>query len=462
MPDLSALTLEAALDLVRQLLEANGELQAKVLTLEQQNADLQREIAGLRSPPGGGAGATAKPDWVKANRPPRPPDKEKRKKREQAFVRLKQPPTRVEVHAVERCPDCDRKLEGGWVHRTREVIEIPAVPVEIIEHVLLARRCGVCAKRHVPRLDLSSVVVGKHRVGVRLMSFIGWLHEIGRMPIRRIQSLLMVLYGLHLSAGEICEVLHTLAKKGEPAYGDLQKAVQAHPFVHADETGWREDGVNGYLWSFSTPTVRFFVHDKSRSHEVPERVLGADWKGILCSDFYSGYYYHPGLHQRCWVHFSRDLKALKEKHPDDLGVSRWVDGVLDIYHRAKHYQNGDPRQRVKAREQYQSELAGLAEPYARSDCPQRVLAERAVRFLPELFTFVEHPDVPPDNNAAERAIRPSVIARKVSGGTRSDAGSKTRSVLMSLYATWQAQGRNVLAACQAMLAGKPQPAAGDA
>lgn len=458
MSNVSSLTLDAAVELVQKLLDANAELQAKVLTLSQENQDLRQEVANLRSKLGGGCMIPpVKPAFVKANRPKR--EAKERKKRDQAFVRPKERPTQIQVHAVEHCPDCDRKLEAGWVHRTRQIIEIPAVPAEIIDHVLLARWCGVCGKRHVPQPDLSSVVVGKHRVGVRLMSFIGWLREVGRMPIRRIQALLQALYGLHLSSGEICEVLHTLAEKGKPLYDTLRESVRAHPFVHADETGWREDGVNGYLWSFSTPTVRFFVYDKSRSHEVPERILGSDFKGILCSDFYSGYYYHLGLHQRCWVHFARDLKALKEEHKDNQDVSDWVDSVLDIYHRAKQYKNDDLRQRIRAREQFQAELSKLAEPHARSDCPQRILAGRAERFLPELFTFVEHPDVPPDNNAAERAIRPSVIARKVSGGTRSDEGSKTRSTLMSLFATWQAQGRNALTTCQEMLAGLLQPAA---
>lgn len=457
MPNMSSLTLDAAIELIQQLLDSNAELQAKVLTLSQENQDLRQEVANLRSRlGGGGASAPEKPAFVKANRPKR--ETKVRKKREQAFVRPKERPTRIEVHAVERCPDCDRNLEGGWVHRTRQVIEIPSVPAEIIDHVLLARRCGVCNKRHVPKLDLSSVVVGKHRIGVRLMSFVGWLREVGRMPVRRIQALLMALYGLHLSTGEICEVLHTLAEKGKSLYEALKESVRVHPFVHADETSWREDGVNGYLWSFSTPSVRFFAYDKSRSHEVPERILGTDFKGILCSDFYSGYYYYLGLHPY-GVHFSRDLKALKEEHKDNPDVSAWVDSVLDLYHRAKQYKNDNVRQRIRVREQFQAELSKLAEPHARSDCPQRILAGRAERFLPELFTFVEHPDVPPDNNAAERAIRPSVIARKVSGGTRSDEGSKTRSTLMSLFATWQAQGRDCLIACQEMLTERPQTAA---
>jgi transposase len=462
MPSPLPQTLDAALQLIQQLrdqlqqvLEVNSQLQAQVLSLSQENQVLLQEILDLRAGRGGGGGTASKPAFVKANRPKGEP--KERKKRDQAFVRPTERPTQVHVHAVERCPDCDRKLTGGWEHRRRQVIEIPAVTADIIDHVVLARRCGVCGKRHLPKLDLSSCVVGQHRVGVRLMSLIGWLREVGRIPVRRIQALLLGVYGLHLSAGEICEVLHTLAQVGKPLYEALLEQVASHPFVHADETGWREDGQNGYIWSFCTPRVRFFAYNKSRSHAVPEEILGSDYQGILCSDFYSGYNYHLGLHQRCWVHFARDLHALKEEHSQDPQVRRWVEAVLGVYHEAKEFHSNSARARIRARERFQRELARLSQPYARSDCPQRVLAQRAQRFLPELFTFVEHPDVPSDNNAAERAIRPQVIQRKVSGGTRSPKGSDTRSVLMSLFATWQAQGRDCLATCQAMLTGKLTP-----
>ena len=99
----------------------------------------------------------------------------------------------------------------------------------------------------------------------------------------------------------------------------------------------------------------------------------------------------------------------------------------------------------------------LARPHLGWDGPCRVLAQRIERFLPELFTFVEYPQVPSENNAAERAIRPCVIARKVSGGTRSRKGSNTRMVLFSLFASWQARGLDALAACQHMLT-SPTPA----
>ncbi len=100
---------------------------------------------------------------------------------------------------------------------------------------------------------------------------------------------------------------------------------------------------------------------------------------------------------------------------------------------------------------YEARLLALCQPFLGTEAPQRVLCERVAKFLPELFTFVRDPRVPPDNNAAERALRPLVVARKISGGTRSPQGSRDRMALASLFGTWCRRGLNPLTACYQML-----------
>ena len=95
----------------------------------------------------------------------------------------------------------------------------------------------------------------------------------------------------------------------------------------------------------------------------------------------------------------------------------------------------------------------LALPYRdEKKAPQRILAKRIEAFLGELFSFVDCDGVPADNNAAERAVRPAVIARKVSGGTRSFKGSETRMTLLSLFGTWNLQGKDPISTCANMIA----------
>jgi transposase len=440
MSDLDALTREELIALAKQLYTHVTQLEA--------------ELARLRKDPPSGA-ARAVPAFVKADRVAK--EKKERKKRSRSYVRRREEPTEVVVHAVDACPDCGRRLSGGHLHRSRQVIEIPEMPVRVIEHRMMARWCGVCRKRHIASPDLSREVVGSHRLGVRLMSLIGCMKTVQRMPVRTIQRSLRAVYGLDISIGEIVEVGHAVAQAGEPLYAQLREAVRQSSYVHADETGWREDGENGYLWSFSAPGIRYFHRDASRGHQVPESVLGEAYAGILVSDFYGGYNYHLGLHQRCWVHFLRDLHDLKKAAAQEQAVVAWVGEVVKVYEEARAFESPRREARVKARERFQERLLELGDPDACTHARQSVLAERCLRFANELFTFVEHPWVPSENNAAERALRPSVIDRKISGGTRAPKGSRTRSVLMSLFRTWEAQGLDVLDACRRMLAHELAP-----
>ncbi|NIN64505.1 MAG: hypothetical protein GTO63_07340, partial [Anaerolineae bacterium] len=94
------------------------------------------------------------------------------------------------------------------------MIEIPIVAVQVREHRFITRYCGVCGKRFTPKCDVSGEVVGRHRVGIRLMSMVAYLWIKGRMTKRTIQSFLRAVYGVHLGLGEITKILHTVAECG--------------------------------------------------------------------------------------------------------------------------------------------------------------------------------------------------------------------------------------------------------
>jgi transposase len=327
--------------------------------------------------------------------------------------------------------------------------------------VLIARRCGACGRIHLPKLGSDDGVIGKQRVGPRLMSLIATLAIAKRMPHRSIQRLLESLYGVHISLGEISEILHKVAGFARTTVQWILQQIRGSPHAHCDETGWREDGINGYLWSLSTKLLRYFHLECSRAGAVVRKLLGLCFGGVLVCDFYGGYNWYGGPIQRCWVHFLRDLKKLIEAHPDNEDVRKWVEQVKSVYKAAKLTcrRGFGESVRVMLRQKLETKLFGLAEPYLRNDsAPQRVLAERIERHLGEFFTFVQYPGCPSGNNAAERAIRPAVIARKVSGGTRSEDGSRTRTTLMSVFGTWTLQREDLLKACTDMILHPETPA----
>lgn len=415
-----------------------AELRARVEQLEEENRRLRKGAGGV-------------PLWVKASRPAR--EKGVRKRRKQAFVRRREEAQEVCHHALEQCPDCGRRLEGGWEHRRRQVIEIVLPRVRVVEHVVVARRCGICGKRWLPTLSASETgAVGKRRFGVSVQSLVATLHIACRIPMKMVRKLLRELWGLRLSAGEVVALLDGVVRAGEEELVRLHDEVRGSPWLCADETGWREDGQNGYLWVFATPNVRYLLHRKSRSGQVAQEVLGQEFAGVTVSDFYAGYNRLEGKHQRCWVHLLRDLSELAEVNGDRPQVLAWVETVCALYAQAKAFCHPQPRVRQRQQRRFQQALARLARPHANDpEAPQRVLAQRMIRHLGELFLFVGDPQIPPDNNLAERSLRPAVTARKISGGTRSPKGSETKMALLSLFSTWAAQDRPLLSTCRQLL-----------
>jgi hypothetical protein len=426
----------------------------RIAELEAENARLRARIAELERSDGDPSPPTP-PSVVKPNRPQRAPG-QPRKKRTHNAARKRETPTRIVEHAVDHCRHCGCTLGGGSVKRSRQVLHIPLAPVEVIEHRFIERRCPLCNAREVPGAEvLHGEVIGQHRVSAQTMAYIATWRQEGRVPFETIQAMLETFHHLHLSIGELVNICHAVAQRGQALVETIKAQLRASPVVQADETSWRQDGRNGYFWFFGNDHLCYFIRRASRSSQVPLGVLGEDFGGTLVSDFYGGYNPLLGVHQRCWAHLLRAIHDLKLLHPTDEALHAWATLVHQIYLEATQYaqkhRDQRPAQRVAAQHRYERRLMACCAPYLAAEVPQRVLCRRVERFLPELFTFVGDPRVPPDNNAAERAIRPLAVARKISGGTRSPKGSDTKGILASLFGTWQRQGLNPFTACLQML-----------
>jgi len=444
---------EQLAQVVEQLRLKDEQLQQTQEQLRAAQARIQ-ELEKQKTPP---------PAFVKANVVKSPPEqKQPRKKRDAKHnhARRREAPRSIVEHPIKHCPVCASALGGISIVRRRQVIELPAPPpVEVTEHVVYHGWCSECRAWREAPLDVSSQVVGQGRLGVKIASLIAYLRTVMRLPVRQIQAYLASLHGLTISSGEIVGLAQRVTAQLEAQLADLKQQIRASPAVQMDETGWRENGSNGYVWCACTAQMRYYEYHHSRGNEVVKAVLGASFEGVLGSDFYASYNIYQGLHQRCWLHLLRDRHDLKEQYPNDAEVEQWAKDVKALYERAIAYAGPDPslpvaKQEAARRKQqhaFEQELWQLCTPYAHTSSPLHTLCERVERFLPELFVFVARPEVPAHNNLAERSVRPLVIARKISGGSRSPKGSDTRMDLFSLFGTWAAQGLNPFFQCLAEL-----------
>lgn len=450
-------------------MDINSAPRAELVRLIYEMADriqvLEEEIARLKEKlheKSKDADDSAKPpSFVKANKKRK--QQKARTKREVSYTRKKETPTERIFHTEEVCPDCDGTLGKPTVAYTRQVLDLPVVSYTVTEHVVYKRWCYACKRCIQPRVDLSQAVLGKGRIGINLAATVVTMRDRLRLPVEVIKQYLKLFYGLDLSHGEIVALLHTAARVGKPAYDGLLADVRNAAVVHADETGGREDGRNGYFWSFSTEKVHFLLYRKSRAAKVVEEIVGKDsekFTGVLTSDFYAAYNTYTGFHQRCWVHLRRDMHELKEKHKKHPPLNKWAKQVKHIYEEAKAWKGPSPdtppglavEERIAKQHFFEEKLKKVCALYVTRDVPMSTLCARIMTFMPELFVFVRFPNVKPDNNPAERIIRHTVIARKIQGGTRSERGSETKAILTSLFDTWKLQGKNPLEQCRLLLA----------
>lgn len=434
------------------------ELTDRVMLLEGEIARLKEQLQQK-----GGPGKETKPlpSFVK------PSVKRKkitvRKKRDKAYVRTKETPTERVFHSVSVCPDCGGKHLGKpTVAYARQVIDLPVVAYSVSEHLMCKRWCFNCKRTFIPEVNLSSVAFGKRRIGINLASQIVTMRDRLRLPVGLIAKYLQLVYQLKLSEGEIVGLLHAAGQKGSGEYSKNLDLIRNSSSVNADETGGRENGVNGYFWSLSTPTTHVLLYRKSRGAKIVEEITGKEsekFDGVLVSDFYAAYNTYSGFHQRCWVHFLRDIHELKKQNPRHPPLNTWAKKIKDLYEEAKAYEgpnaNWPPglivEERIKVQHEYERRLKEVCQPYLLSNSPMSTLCGRAINFLPEMFTFIRFSNVPSDNNAAERILRHTVVARKIQGGTRSAKGSETKVILTSLFDTWQLQGKDPLAQCRLLL-----------
>ena len=296
------------------------------------------------------------------------------------------------------------------------------------------------------------MVLGQQRLGVNVLSLIATLREEGRLPIRSVQWYLDTVHQLRLSVSAI----HRTAQRAQPAVAAILDRIRASPVVHADETGWRQSGANGYVWTFSTPTERYFLRrgrgktvvDQARRGPGAERCflrsIGQRFLRCLPPLY--------GLKQRCWAHLLRDIHDQRTLYPDAAPLARWADAVHGIYDRAKACTHPQAKRRRTAQLALERQLLALCQPFRHDpSATQAKLCRRIERHIKELFVFVAEPAVPSDNKAAERSLRHLVISRKVSGGTRSEQGTERKMTLASIFGTWRVQGPNPLTACRQLL-----------
>jgi hypothetical protein len=275
---------------------------------------------------------------------------------------------------------------------------------------------------------------------------------------RDIQRVFEKMFNLKIVPSSIVGFRDQLKREALPAYEALKKALKYGRFIHADETGWKIDGDNAWLWKFSNKKICVTHTDLSRGQRVVADVLGDKYNGTLVSDFLSAYNkISAKAKQRCLVHILRDLEKVIKYWRDDKEVIRYcamLKRILEDGIRLAGEYRDKKRDKIyyRKRKLIVKRLHDFSFPNPNKRILQRFV-KRLNRHKNEVFTFLYEKGVDFHNNHAEQQIRPDVIFRKITFGNRSLEGAKVHDVLMSVLQTAKLNGMDPIETLRKLLLG---------
>lgn len=341
------------------------------------------------------------------------------------------------------CPYCGGTLHEHGVEK-RSVIELRPIQTEKIIYRLGEKHCPRCQKNFRPR---PPAVLPKNLYGNQLLAEATYLHYGLGLPLGRVGAC----FGIN--AHHLLRDFHRLADLVVPVVARLEALYRQAAVKHADETPWRTDGQSGYAWLFSTVQVSLYKVRLSRAATVAKEVFGqAPWPGVLVVDRYTVYQGLGGSLQFCYAHLLRDVTDLIKEFPDQAEVARFVAAFAPLLAKAMGLRRQPIRDAIfyQQAQQLQAQIVALVESPAQHSGIrhiQDIFSEQAHR----LYHWAAQRQVPADNNFCEQELRSLVIARKVSFGSQSERGARTREILMTVLHTLRKQTKDVVARLKAML-----------
>ena len=343
------------------------------------------------------------------------------------------------------CHRCGGGLSEKPTHAyTRVVEDIVPARVVVTEYIVRRRYCCRCRKQVSPAIPNVIDGASNERFGLRLMLLVVSLKLLG-MSYEKIGSLLKLLFNLDVTEAAMVHCVISVAKAFGPRYEELKQELRREASLGGDETSWRIKGKNHWLWTFVGKWSVIYEVAKSRGKEVPKRVLG-DYGGTIISDSWPAWNHVGKKWQRCLVHYLREIKdTLKYKSPGKEFfpfAKKFRRMLRDSIRIGEKVTVREERLRAKAR--LEARVDALIASYSPSSSEKscKRFVKRLKRERDMLFTFLEQDGVDWNNNAAERALRPSVVIRKITYGNQSDEGAAAHAVLMSIRETCSLRKEN--------------------
>jgi transposase len=347
----------------------------------------------------------------------------------------KQNPTSFEVIDGNECPNCGsfHLADEQIFNKVIEEIPEPILP-ETKRYEIHKKKCLDCNLSFIPK---GNFIPLKGKFGINIMVLVIFLKFILRGVLRKTTQFLNAGFMFKITPSSVNTIIGRVAEAAETEYSSLKLKIRLADLVYVDETSFSVLGINQWVWVFRTSNDILLVIRPSRGNNVLSEILGKYYSGKVVCDCWRAYNFLEYADiQRCWAHLLRKSESLSEY----VAGSNFHRKLKSLFKEIKIFNDGNPSQeeRLLKYNQMTTQLKKIMKYYEGYDDFESVA--KYIKFnLNNWFTCVKFEGIEPTNNIAERAIRETVVIRKIIGAFRSEKGKKNYEILASLIATWQLQ-----------------------
>jgi len=359
--------------------------------------------------------------------------------------------------------NCGGEILLKKLRRRHQVYDFKDGKLCLTEYQIYSGQCNLCKTKYFGKLPEG---IGLCMLGATAIAKIGLLTSKYDLSKRKAQNLLYDFHNLMLSTGTISNAEKLASNALEKPVEEAHEYIKQSDWLHADETGHFQKHQLGWMWVAVSMLITIFMVMPSRSQKAAKQLLGKDYSGKLISDRYSAYnWIDLQNRQACWAHLIRDFTRISQRSGEAGQIGQALLYQSYVLFSWWHKIRDGPINRalfIKRAVIIQKNIYKLLQ--KGSDLEEKKTANTCKRLLTawdSLWLFVTVEGIEPTNNAAERALRPYVIWRKINLGTQSDRGDRFVERMFTVIATCKQQSRNVLAfmaqAVHAYLGGTKTP-----
>lgn len=446
MRTLEQIVIEELKHIIQVQSQENKLLKARII-------DLERKVEQLTIRKNSNNSST--PPSKDENRPPRTSSLREKSERKVGgqpghkgkTLLMTENPDKIIEHRACYCPECGEDLSNQPFEffGKRQVIDIPSIKQIVTEHRVYKCLC-TCGK--TVESEFPDGVDCPVRYGKNIETLIGYLSARQYLPFKRLQEMMRDIFTVPISEGGLHYLLNRLASKGVDAYEIIRQKVMNSQVIGTDETGMKINGKMHWFWTWQNRHATFIAASNNRGiSTINEHMDGISQDAVLVHDCWKAHFQTSvDKHQLCLAHLERETKYLEERYKE-----AWPVKFRSLLKEAQKLKNSfiptDYYYPNQTRKHLERELDNLlGETLNPKDKELITFQKRINKYRDHVFTFLYHPDVPPDNNGSERAIRNVKVKQKISGQFKIFSAAENFAILRSIIDTTLKNGQNVLQA----------------